>query len=324
MAGVACALAASTLLAEAANPPKQRTLDEWRGITAPDAPPPRVFVKGDDIRFYFHSETNIVEFSAHWSRLRVPTEGYRVSSALLHWEQRFAAMPDRKPGWSEATVIAGAEWRRLTTNIVAAMTPQLPGHGVYYQGFLSDRVWYRDAHGAPRFGSLGESLTNVVVDRSFSIDETIQALAAVAEDELRRNHPGDSLFLLMAPNARRFPQPLLLNLKHPECVWLSPGALYDPLERGLSLATTADGLSALFLESHGYALLKNPVSSVFRLGDLLVQSVIKFVRLPLSKSSRPAPDPTSKTVLPKTSRGFHRVLFQKRLNVIGNPKALSN
>src|SRR5262249_36202665 len=105
------------------------------------------------------------------------------------------------------------------------------------------------------------------------------------------DHPGDSLFLLMAPNARRFPQPLLLNLKHPECVWISPGALYDPLERGLSLATTADGLSALLLESHGYAILKNPVSSAARLGDLLVQTLYKFVRLPLSKSARPVPEP---------------------------------
>src|SRR2546421_5199049 len=84
--GVICALAAGTLIAGGANPPKQRTLDEWRAITRPDAPPPRVFVKGDNIRLYFRSETNIVEFSAHRSRLRVPTEGYRVSSALLHWE----------------------------------------------------------------------------------------------------------------------------------------------------------------------------------------------------------------------------------------------
>lgn len=291
IAAIVCALAAGTLLGQAGNPPKQRTLDEWRAITAPDAQPPRVFVKGDNIRFYFHSETNIVEFSAHWSQLRVPTEGYRVSSALLHWEERFAKMPERKPGWSEATVISGREWRRITTNVVAALTPKEPGHGVYYEGFLSDRLWYRDTHGTPRFGNITGTLTNIVVDRRFSIDETMQALAAVVEDDLRLDHPGDSLFLLMAPNARRFPQPLLLNLKHPECVWLSPGALYDPLERGLSLATTADGLSALLLESHGYALAKNPVSSAARLGDLLLQTLVKFVRLPLSKSSKPSPDP---------------------------------
>jgi phosphatidylserine/phosphatidylglycerophosphate/cardiolipin synthase-like enzyme len=291
MGVMVCGLAASTLLASAANPPKQRALDEWRAITAPDAPPPRVFVKGDNIRFYFPSETNFVEFSAHWSRVRVPSEGYRVNSGLLRWEQRLAAMPSRKPDWSEATVIAGAEWRRLTTNIVAVLTPNTPGHGVYYQGFLADRLWYRDAAGAPRSGTAG-ALTNIVVDQRFSIDETMQAMAAAVEEDLKRKHPGDSLFLFMAPNARQFPQPLLLDFKHHECVWISPGALYDPLERGLTLATTADGLSALFLESHGYAILKGPVSSAARLVDLVAQTLIKFVRLPLSKSTRPAPDPT--------------------------------
>ena len=230
-----CVQATIPIRAAAANAPKQKTLDEWRSLTAPDAPVPRVFVKGDHIRFYFQSETNIVEFSARWSRLRVPTAGYKVSSALLHLEQRLKAIPECEPGWSEATVIAGAEWRRLTTNLVAALTPKTPGHGVYYQGFLSDRLWYRDTHGVPHFGSLSQQLTNIVVDRRFSIDETMQALAQVVEADLRKDHPGESLFLLMAPNARRFPQPLLLNLKHPECVWLSPAALYDPLERGLSL-----------------------------------------------------------------------------------------
>src|SRR6266496_6082008 len=273
----------SIFSAPAANPPKQKSLDEWRSLTAPDAPAPRVFVKGDHLRFYFESETNVVEFSAHWSRLRVPTAGYKVSSALLHLEQRLKTIPERETSWSEATVIAGAEWRRLTNNLVAALTPQAPGHGVYYQGFLSDRLWYRDVLGVPRFGSLSQQLTNIVVDRRFSIDETMQALAQVVEEDLRRDHPGDSLFLLMAPNAHQFPQPLLLNLKHPECVWLSPAALYDPLERGLSLATTADGLSALLLESHGIAILKNPVSSVVRLGDLLAQTLIRFARLPLLK-----------------------------------------
>src|SRR5258706_8785925 len=227
--------AALPLCALAANPLKQKSLDEWRSLTAPDAPAPRVFVKGDNVRFYFQSETNIVEFSAHWTRLRVPTAGYKVSSALLRWEHRLAAIPERKPGWSEATVIAGAEWRRLTTNLVAAMTPKTPGHGAYYQGFLSDRVWYRDANGVPCFGSISEQLPGVTIERRFSIDETMQTLAQVVEADLRRGHPDDSLFLLMAPNALRFPQPLLLDLKHPECVWLSPAALYDPLERGLSL-----------------------------------------------------------------------------------------
>src|ERR1019366_534407 len=64
---------------------------------------------------------------------------------------------------------------------------------------------------------------------------------------------------------------------------LSPAALYDNTERGIGLSATAQGLSALLLESHGLALLKNPISSVARLADLGVESVVRFVRLPFPK-----------------------------------------
>src|SRR4051794_23591490 len=90
------------LQAGAASVPKQKSLDEWRALSAPDAVPPRVFVKRDTVHFYFQAETNFVEFSARWTRLRVPTASYRVSSALLHWEARLPALPKLKPGCTEA------------------------------------------------------------------------------------------------------------------------------------------------------------------------------------------------------------------------------
>ena len=189
----------------------------------PDRPGPRVFVKGDHIRFYFQTSTNVEEFSAHWGRHRVPSDGYRVSSALLRWNQKLARMPEGERGWREATVIAGTEWGRLTTNLVEALTPAVPGHGVYYQGFLADRLLYRDAQGAPRFASMDEQPKEVVIDRHLSIEETLATLARRVEQDLAQNHPGESLFLLLAPNARRFPQPLLLDREQRQCIWLAPG-----------------------------------------------------------------------------------------------------
>lgn len=62
----------------AATVPKQQSLDEWRSLTAPAAPPPRVFVKGDHTRFYFQSATNVEEFDANWGRHRIPSNAYRV------------------------------------------------------------------------------------------------------------------------------------------------------------------------------------------------------------------------------------------------------
>ena len=287
--------------------PKQQSLDEWRSLTAPTAPAPRVFVKGYQIRFYFQTSTNVVEFSAHWGRHRVPSDSYRVSFSLLRWNQRLARMPEGVRGWREATVIAGTEWGRLTTNLVESLTPASPGHGVYYQGFLADRLLYRDTNGAPRFASIDEPPKGVIIDRHDSIEETLATLARRVEQDLAQNHPGESLFLLLAPNARRFPQPLLLDREQRQCIWLAPAALYDTTERGLGLSATAQGVSALLVEGHGLALLKNPVSSLFRLGDLGVETVVRFVRFPF-------PKPTSHYPALSGSRGMDLAAWEAWLN----------
>jgi len=277
----------------AAEAPKQRALDEWRSLTGPGAPAPRVFVKGDRVRFYFQIGSHIEEFTANWDRHRLPSDGYRVNSAVLRLKQRMAHMPDGERGWREATVIYGAEWARLTTNLVEALAPATAGQGIYCQGFLADRLLYRDAQGTPRFASLDEAPPGVVVARQLSFEETLSTVARMVEQDLARNHPGETLFLLLAPNPRRFPQPLLLDRQQRQCIWLIPASLYDRTERGLGLSTTAQGFRALLLESHGLALLKNPISSVARLADLGVQSVVRFVRVPFPKPGTRYPELSS-------------------------------
>ncbi len=261
---------------------KQLSLDQWRGLTSRTAAPPRVFVKGNRVRFYFQTATNVVEFVGSWGNHRVPTEGYRVSSALLRLGRASSARPEPR-GWSEATVIAGAEWRRLSTNLLEALTPGTPGHGAFYQAFFADRVLYRDGAGAARFALQGEQPAPLIIDHRFPLEETLEVLSRRIESLMVENHPHDSLFVIMAPNASHFTQPLLLDREQRQCVWLSPAALYDTTERGIGFANSVQGFGSLLLESHGLALIKNPVSSVARLADLGVQTATRFLRLPLPK-----------------------------------------
>src|SRR5262249_10480200 len=109
------------------------------------------------------------------------------------------------------------------------------------------------------------------------------------EQQLSETHRSESLFLLMPPSPTRFTQPLLLDRKQRSCVWLLPAALYDTTERGLGLTATAQSLEAFFLEAHGLALLKNPVSSAARLGDLGVATVVRFLRMPLPRGHKELP-----------------------------------
>ncbi len=217
------------------------------------------------------------------SRHRVPSDGYRVSSGLLRWDQKLPRMPEGERGWREATVIAGAEWGRLTTNLVEALTPASPGHGIYYQGFLADRLLYRDAQGASRLAPIDEPPEGVVIDRHLSIEETLATLARRVEQDLVRQHPGDSLFLLLAPNARRFPQPLLLDRRQRECIWLSPAALYDTTERGTRALHDRPGPQRAAAGKSRAGPAQEPLSSLARLGDLGVESVVRFLRLPFPK-----------------------------------------
>ena len=269
---------------------KQQSLDEWRSLTSSNAPVPRVFVHGERVRFYFPSEGEIIAFQANWSRLRVPTSDYRVHSALLHWDQKLLTIPEHDRSWHEARVIAGTEWRQMAGRLIAQLTPVASGHGAYYQAFLADRLLYRDAEGRPRSKLLSEPHEDIVIDRRYSVDETLDLLARVADEDLARTHPGEPVFVLMSPNTWRLTQPLLVDRQRRRCVFLAPAALYRSGERGLNLSVTAQGLSALLPESHGWALLKNPVSSAARLADLGLQTVIRFLRLPLPKPhSQPPP-----------------------------------
>lgn len=263
---------------------KQKALAEWRNLTGQNAAPPRVFVKGNRVRFYFQQETNHVRFSARWEHLRVPADGYAVSSAQLRLDKSLAAPPVGKDGWREATVMAGAAWQRFSTNLVDVLTPAEPWHGVYYQALLSDRVLYRDANGAAHIAMQGDQPANVVIDRRHPLEETMQILASKAEDYRAARHPEERLFVLMPPSASSVSQILVVDRERRQCVGLLPAALFDSPDRGLSFAATAQGLGAV-VESHTVGLIKNPVSSAARLVDLGFATAIVTLHLRLPRST---------------------------------------
>ncbi len=277
---------ASGLSASAAAVPKQASLDEWRALTSATSAPPRVYVKGDNLRLYFPGVAGWEVFRADWKQARVPTDRYRVASALARWERRLAEFPRPGGNWREAKVIAGAEWRGISTNLFQQLAPARPLHGAYYQAFFADGLFYRDAQGQAHYISASEPQPEVVIDRRHTIEETLQILSSALEAYLRSAHPRDSLFLIMPSRSRRVVQPLLLDRQQHRCVLLSPAALYDATDRGLTLGGAVEGLEAVLVEGHGLALLKNPVSSALRLADLGLQTTLRFLRMPLPRASR--------------------------------------
>jgi len=267
--------------------PRQESLDEWRALTGPQAPPPRVYVKGNEIRFRFETTNGLAGFRADWQHARIPSHQYKVKSAVLRWDGDQVSLPSVKHGWTEAVVISAGEWSRLATNLISALVPTEPGHGVIYQAFLVDGVLYRDASGVPRIAD--DPPAGITVDRRFGVEETLEILARRAGEDLAATYPNKTLFLLMSPNSGRVTHPLLLDRTRRRCVSLTPAAVVDSTDRRLGTVYTPEGLKAFLPESHGWALIKNPVSSAARLADLGIVTIVRFLRLPL---------PTSKFVPP--------------------------
>jgi phosphatidylserine/phosphatidylglycerophosphate/cardiolipin synthase-like enzyme len=267
---------------------KRQSAEEWLRLNATNAPPPRVVAKPDEIRFYFPRDPRQIGFTAELERSRLPTEGYQVSSSLLRLHKKLAPVNPGTDGWKEPVVIAGDQWRRLATNLLAGLTPATPGHAKYYRGVLGERILYRDSSGRAMVVPLAKMPKGVSIDHRYSIEESLQILAQVAEPLLTRKYPGKSLFLLMV-HPKRSPQPLFIDTAKHLCVWISSSALFEPKEPSIPLTPTFRGVSALVFESNGLALLKNPVSSIGRLGNLVFQTISSLIRVPFPKASGPVP-----------------------------------
>jgi len=266
--------------------PRQKSLNEWRDLTATNSPP-RVYVKGDNVRMLFGFGTNAVEYRGDWTRLRIPTQKFRIHSALLRLQKDSHDIPALEERWRQARVVAGEELQKVAGRVMDDLVPRQAEHGVYYQSFLADGVLYRDTNGVVRSVELERQPANVVLDRRYSMHETVNALAERFQAQLTRAHPGETFFLIMLPNPGKYTTCLLLDLTRRRCVWLSPSALYDRTEMGADVSVTLDSLSAFVVEGHGLALLKNPVSSAARLVDLGVQTVGRFLRLPRPHTVKP-------------------------------------
>jgi phosphatidylserine/phosphatidylglycerophosphate/cardiolipin synthase-like enzyme len=196
---------------------------------------------------------------------------------------------EQRPDWEHATVVSGDEWRRLTTSFLDELAPEQPLQGVYYQAFLADGVVYRDADGVPRLSAFDEHPADVEVCERYSLEETLELSAEHFEKCLRDLYPGRTLFVLMTHSPRRVISPVLLDIRKKRCVWLIPAALQDSTEKAPALSLTLEAASGLLPEAHGVALLKNPVSSAFRLADLCAVTVLRWAHLRLPRISGALP-----------------------------------
>ena len=268
-----------TFLADASpQEAKQKAIAHWNALTTSEKGDPVAFVRGNEVRLCFGSGKEIEIYKATWRLDRAPTDKFRVAEARLRPSR--TSVPEKDLKWQEARLICGKDAQIICDDLARKLTPERPGHGYSYECLFADRTIYRDKHGTVKVVFQKETPRDVVIDHHYYLAEGLEIIAAKLNAALGSKYPNESLFVLMPSGTTHYTQPVFIDRKRRVCVSMCLAALFDSGETGVPFKVAGDGISALILESHGLALLRNPISSVARLADGLVQDSIRLVRIP--------------------------------------------
>lgn len=261
--------------------------------TAKDLGEPRAFVKGNDARLYFTNTAagGWLVFKAAWKHTPLQAWDYTYHAAVLRFDRNPPKLPSLTSPWREARVLGREKWSAFAAAATERLTPRTPGHGIYFQTLESDRVLYRDAAGQVKALPFGNEPAEVVIDRRLNAQEFTLALARAMESQLQSAFPGTRLFLIAHPLAGHEETGFcLLDVGQRRCVLFSAPHIDADVGGGFPLDYSLRSLASLTIESHGFGILKNPVSAAGRLVNMAVQTVSGLFT-PVLHSTRP-PDPT--------------------------------
>lgn len=250
----------------------------------------RAFVKGNRLRMYWEEEGPRVMFKARWKRGPLDDRDHSYYTAELEREKTPPRIPGSSGAWHEVAVLDRESWRRYAQRARERLVPKEPGHGVYVQLMDGELVLVRDSKGRIQSYHLQDKPADANVLRRYNAHEFAIQIARFVESDLSSRYPAQKGFLGMYQSGSSAPRFTLFDFSRGACVVLhgpvgvgrEDGMI--PFSSELAIATS------LLVESHGLALLKNPVSSVGRLLNAGVQSFARLTtsRLPSFSTSAPA------------------------------------
>ena len=250
----------------------------------------RAFVKGSRVRMYWEAEGPGVMFKARWKRGPLDDRGYSYYTAELEQEKTPSRIPGSRSAWKEVTVLDLESWRGYSQRAREQLVPNEPGHCVYAQLMDGERVLVRDSKGQIQSYHLQDKPAEANILRRYNTHEFAVQIARFVEADLTSRYPEQTHFLGVYLSDSFAPRFILFDFSRRACV-----VLHGPLEMGIENGTIPFSselviLTSLIMESHVYALLKNPVSSIGRLLNTGVQSFARVAtpRLPSFSTSAPA------------------------------------
>ncbi len=250
----------------------------------------RAFVKGNRVRIYWKGEGPPLLFKAHWDKGPLDGRESAYHVAELQKKKRPQRPPGPRSAWHEATVLEPACWRRYAQRARERLVPTDPGQGVYVQSMDGDYVLIRDSKGQIQSCRLGDQPAGANILRRYNAHEFAVQIARFVKSDLVSRYPDQTHFLGVYRSASFAPRFMLFDFPRRTCVLLrgpldvEDGEGIFPFSSGLAIATS------LLVESHGFALLKNPVSSMGRLLNAGAQSLARLTTPQWPSFSGPAPE----------------------------------
>jgi phosphatidylserine/phosphatidylglycerophosphate/cardiolipin synthase-like enzyme len=187
------------------------------------------------------------------------------------------------------TVLDLESWRGYSQRARERLVPKEPGRGVYVQLMDGERVLVRDSKGQIQSYQLQDKPAEANILRRYNAHEFAVQIGRFVEADLTSRYPGQTHFLGVYLSVSFAPRFILFDFSRRASV-----VLHGPLEMGIRGGTIPFSselriLTSLLVESHGFALLKNPVSSVGRLLNTGVQTFARLTtpRLPSFGASAP-------------------------------------
>lgn len=250
----------------------------------------RAFVKGNRVRMYWETDGPPVVFKARWEKGPLQGRDFAYYTAELQQDKTPARIPGPRSTWHEVTVLDLESWRGYSQRARKRLVPEEPGSGVYVQLMDGERVFVRDSTGRIQSLSVKEKPPDTTIVRRYNAHEFAIQIGRLVESGLASHYPAQTRFLGVYLSGSFAPRFILFDFSRNACV-----LLHGPLDVGrgegvIPFSSKLAILTSLILESHVYALLKNPVSSVGRLLNAGVQSVARLTtpRLPSFDTAAPA------------------------------------
>jgi cardiolipin synthase len=250
-----------------------------------------------------------VELKGRLGPLPKPHADYGLEIIDLKYDRSPAPAPEQEDDWQPVRVVSGETWEQLVRRVADRLTPTDDGKGVYFRTTAGEGVLHRDAEGVVKLGEVDPLPDGVELSRRYGIHEFAAVFAKEFEAATLEHGLADELVCLVIPTNNGQYRFALVDRKERRAILCAPPRSKKVANGGLARATGVVALTEFVVESHVWAILKNPVSSAGRLGDKLGNFVGNLFSRRLS-SKTPAVPPVN-----TTSGGMNLAAWESWLNL---------